>query len=460
MSTHTQRSAAGGLCRSRAESHYSNALRSFPALIAVAAIVWLILPSSLALGQMPPAKVVVGQIVRERLETGQTFAGTVVPLRRSVVGSPLSDRVVDLVVNEGDLVRRGDPLARLRTKQLEIQLAAEQAELELRRQELAELENGSRPEEIQQAEAQMLAAKALMEFTQSRLRRTKTLFERNATSEDDLQEVGSTAEAAAQRYLEAKAHHELIVAGPRKEKIAQARASVMMQEEAVRQLEDDIAEHTIAAPFDGYVTKEHTEVGQWISSGDPIVEVVQVDRVEVEVPVLETYFPRLSLGETARVEFEAFSGRSLTGQVVAIVPQADVRSRSFPVKVRLENPTEGDGPVIRPGMFARVTLSVGEEREVLLAPKDALVLGGPSPMIWTVQKDPQAKQGAPGHVVQPVPVELGTSQGGLIEVRGPLEAGQQVVTVGNERLMPGQSVIVIEQSAGRKPTAAPPAASK
>jgi RND family efflux transporter MFP subunit len=421
-------------------------------LLAVVAV------AATATAQMPPARVVVDEVVQQKLERGHTFAGTVVPLRRSVVGSPLSDRVVELLVEAGDSVGEGDPLARLRTTQLEIELAGAKAELELRRQELAELENGTRPEEIRQAEARMLAAKALMEFTQSRLRRAQTLFERNATSEDDLQDATSTAEAAAQKFYEAKAAHEMAVAGPRTEDIAQARASLLMQQEAVRRLEDDIAEHTIVAPFDGYVTKEHTEVGQWMGTGDPVVEMIEVDQVEVDVPVLESFMPRLEIGESARVEVDALAGRTFSGEVMAIVPQADVRSRSFPVKVRLDNPSQNGRPLLRPGMFARVTFAVGEPGEVLLVPKDAVVLGGQSPMVWTVQPDPKAKKGGPAHVAQPVPVELGASQGGLIEVRGPLQPGQRVVRVGNERLQPGQAVILTEPNGNGAPRGGKPSA--
>ena len=66
----------------------------------------------------------------------------------------------------------------------------------------------------------------------------------------------------------------LAVAGPRKEQIAQAHAQVAIQDATVERLKDQLTKHTIISRFDGYVTAEHTEVGQWVKQGDPVADVV------------------------------------------------------------------------------------------------------------------------------------------------------------------------------------------
>lgn len=424
--------------------------------VAVWTSFWL---AASAAGQTPPARVKVAPVQERQMATGHTFVGTVTPLRTSTVGSPVEGRVVELAVNEGDTVKKDQKLAQLRTRQLEIQLAAANAELGLRKQELAELENGSRPEEIRQAHARMSAAKALSEFTRLRLKRMQTLFARDAASEDQLQESASAAEEAAQVYLEKKAAWELAVAGPRKEKIEQARARAVAQQEGIKRTEDDIAEHTIVAPFDGYVTREHTEVGQWIAKGDPVAEVVELDSVHVEVPVLESYVSRLRVGMPARVTLAALPGQDFSAQVELIVPQADVRSRSFPVKVRLKNRPSPGGVLFNPGMFARVTLPLGSKQKVPVVPKDAVVLGERSPYVCVVDPMPKqppseenpsdggsSKEPAPDGVARRVPVELGAADDGWIEVRGPLGPGDRVVVEGNERLFSGTPVIIIKKA--------------
>jgi len=403
-------------------------------------VIWLLLPGAQAIGQMPPARVTVAEVQRRQLATKQTFVGTVTPLRTSTVGSTVEERVVELLVNEGDPVKQNQPLAQLRTRKLEIELAGARAELKGRKHELAEMEKAL-PKEIEQAHARMLAAKALTEFTKSRLKRSRALYEREASSEDELQERASAAEAAQQTFLEEKAGWELLVAGAREEKIAQARARVAVQEEEIHLLEDAVTEHTIVAPFDGYVTKEHTEVGQWIAKGSAVVEVIEVDPVDVEVSVPERFVSQLPLGSRAEVEIGAYPGRTWTGSVALIVPQADVRSRSFPVKVRLKNRSGPSGLMLKPGMFARVTLSVGS-KAALLVPKDALVLGGRSPRVFVVEAAAAGKS-PEQETVRLVAVELAEALDGLIAVRGALQAGQRVVLEGNERLRPGQPVVVI-----------------
>jgi RND family efflux transporter MFP subunit len=397
--------------------------------------------------RMRPARVRTGEVVERQVSRGHNFVGTVEAKRTSTVGSTVSGRVIEFLVDEGDEVDQDQPLVKLRTRDLEIDLAVAQAELDLRREELAELENGTRPEEIEQAKARMLAAGALKEFTAARLRRAEQLYARNATSADDLQETRSAAEGAAQRYIEAEQAWRLAVAGPRKEEIAQAKARVRAAEEHVNRLNDDIDEHTVRAPFHGYVTDEFTEVGQWVAAGAAVVEMIDVDTVEVEIPVIEKYAAKVRRGMPARVTVDALPERQWTAQVSAVVPKADRRSRSFPVKIELENPTDSDEPRLRPGMFARVTLSVGTEQPVMLVPKDAVVLGGRTPVVFRVGAAPDGDNGdnADG-TAELVPVELGASIDGMIEVRGDLKPGDSVVEVGNERVRPGQPLVLIGKS--------------
>ena len=394
--------------------------------------------------EMPPAIVVTAPVIQRQLNMGATFVGTVMPLRRSTVGSQVEGRVEQFLVNEGDRVSRGQQLAKLRAVTLELQMSAAKAELKLRQAELEEQER-SAPKEIEQAKARMESAEAQVVFNDKRLKRFQELHERSrALSEDELEEQVYAAEAARNSYAEAKSAWELASSGMWDARIAQSRARVEVQQETIRQLADDIEQHTVVAPFDGYVTRENVEVGQWVTKGGPIVEMIEVDQVDVEVPVLERYEPKLRLGATATVEIEALRGRTWDGQIVSIVPQADARSRSFPVKVRLKNEAtpvdSGSSVLIKPGMFARVTLPVGQEDAVTMVPKDALVLGADKPVVWLVTEDP--KEPNQGTAV-PVPVELGVSYGELIEVRGPLQPGQQVVVEGNERIgMPGRQVMI------------------
>lgn len=426
--------------------------------LAAAVLPWFAGAGALAQGppgELPPAPVVVARVQEREINVGQTFVGTVVPLRTSTVGSPVEGRVIEFSVNEGDRVKAGQRLVQLRTRTLEIELAGAKAERELRQHELAELEL-TRPKEIEQAEARMLAGKALMDFAASRLARDRDLQGKvsNAITQDEYQEHVSAAEEARETYREKKSAWELANAGLWDKKIDQARARLAIQQETVLRLEDDIQEHTIVAPFDGYVTEEFTEMGQWIAKGSPVVQVVELESVDVEVPVPEAHVANLSVGARSRVEIGALSETMLQGEVVLVVPQADVRSRSFPVKIRVKNRIAPNGIWIKPGMFARVTLPVGDKGSALMVPKDALVLSERSTMVWVVQ--PEAKTPTTGRV-RPVSVELGLADDEWIEIRGELQPGQLVVIEGNERISPSRPVLMTNlQSGSHTPPKSPP----
>ncbi len=399
----------------------------------------LLLCQTIAWAQFGPAKVSVVEIAeRSDIASGRAFVGTVEARRHSVVGSAVSGRVLEFLVNEGDRVEKGQPLARLLTRNLDIQIAAAKAEWELRKQELLELKNGTREEERREAEYRMQAAEAAARYAKTKLTRTEGLVGRNATTREQIEEDTSRLEAATAVHLATKAAHDLTVAGPRPERIAQAAARVQATEEEVNRLQDILEKHTIISPFAGYVVAEHTEVGQWIESGKLVAEIVEVDPIEIRVPVQESYIPRLTLGVTARIDVEALPSHTFVGTVTAIVPRADEKSRTFPVKITLQNSLQPDGtPLLKPGMFAKVELPVDQKKNALLVPKDSLVLGGPQPIVYVVTTEPKTNK----LTVRPVPVQLGIAADSWIEVRGDLKAGQQVVVEGNERLRPGAEVI-------------------
>jgi multidrug efflux pump subunit AcrA (membrane-fusion protein) len=123
----------------------------------------------------PPPKVLVTPIIEKTVAAGQTFVGTVKPLRKSIVGSAVAGRVEEYLVNEGDRVKKGQPIAKLRTGIIQAELDAAAAELKVRQAELNELENGARPAELDQAKARLAMAEANRAFRQANRSRTSGL---------------------------------------------------------------------------------------------------------------------------------------------------------------------------------------------------------------------------------------------------------------------------------------------
>jgi len=414
-------------------------------VLAAAALVFL--PTLAAAQGRPPAPVEAQPVVRRDVAPRHSVVGTVRASRTAVLGSESQGRIVEVSAREGERVTKGQPVASLRTTAIEIDVRAATAELELRKQELLELENGARAEDVRQAQSRFDATSSELEFARWDLESADRLKSSGSVSEDEYRRIRLRLRAVEQLHNQAETALALLKAGPRKEKIAQAKARVEGQKARLDGLQDDLDRRTIRAPFDGVVITEHTEVGEWVSTGDPIVEIASIDELKVRVGVVEDYVTLLRVGANATVTVGALPGRLFEGRIHAIVPSGDERTRTFPVDILITDPAAGDGPAVRPGMFARVWLDVGAPKAALLVPKDALVLGGPSPIVYVVT--PGADGDPP--TARPVPVRTGAAVGALIVVDGTVAEGDLVVTRGNERLRPGQPLAVAALSPPLKP---------
>jgi RND family efflux transporter MFP subunit len=392
-----------------------------------------------AVGQEAAVPVVAVRVTLRELASGQPFVGTVLPARTSDVGSAVDGRVVELPILEGQHVAAGEPIAQLLRGLLEIQRDGAAAELERRRQVLAELKAGSRPEEIDQARAEVAGFEARRDYARGRLARLSRLAERGTSTVDEVQDAQTELRAIEAQLRGSRAALALAEAGPRQEQVAQAVAAVATQEAEVERIDDQLAKHTIRAPFDGWVVERFTEAGQWVARGGLVARIAELDRVEIEAQVPESSIGSLVPEAQVRLEFEAVPDRTWIGVVARVVPQADVRSRSFPVRVAVENAVVEGVPLLKGGMLARAWLPVGRSGTATVVPKDALVLGGPQPLVFVI--DPAAGGGATttGRV-RAVPVALGAAIGGHVEVRDGLDPGWLVVVRGNERLRPGAEV--------------------
>jgi HlyD family secretion protein len=378
----------------------------------------------------PPPKVLVTAAITADVPEHRTFVGTVWPVRRSLVGSAAPGRVEEFLVNEGDAVKAGQPIARLRRGIIQAELNSGTALLAVRQAELKELET-SFQDEVDQAQAKLALAEANLNYRRAKLERSRSLG--TSVAREILEEDSSLAAQAAASVLEAQAALRLLTGGARQQKTEQARANAQAQAAEVERLTEQLERHTMFAPFDGFVTSEHTEIGHWVMQGDPVAEIVELNQVEIGIGVVEDYIADLTTSTLATVEVPALKGQAFQGQVSIINALADERARTFSVKVRLENDLSSGKPLLKAGMLARVTLPVGKPQPHVLVPKDAVVLGQ-SPMVFV------ALSAGANSVVKPVPVKMESAHGLWFAVEGDLQAGDLVIVEGNERVRPGQEV--------------------
>ncbi|MFM7117520.1 MAG: efflux RND transporter periplasmic adaptor subunit [Planctomycetota bacterium] len=435
-------------------------------LLSLTAILALSFCSNSAQGQpgkppTAPAPVVVGQVVRQEIGEQQSFVGSVSALRQVTVGSAVEGRVGDVLVNRGDKVagprelpavdaepakkEPGQILAQLETRTLSLQIDTANTLLTLAKDAAAELA-ANLPREIELAESKLEEAKARVEFSEKDLERQNRLkAQEGVVSETEYEQALTQHQVNTQ--LAAQAASELARLKATSDlRLRQVESRIKAAEQEILRLEDLKSKYTLRAPFDGYVINKLTEVGAWVRSGDPIAEIVHLDNLEFEFAVPQQYlgeiqrsFEEGGASLKARIEIEGLS-ETIEGQVDTIVPQADLRSRTLPVRAKIANVERGGLPLLRPGMIGRASLSFGERREVILVKKDALVLGGATPIVYKL-----VKNGDKTTVAQ-VSVKAGSSVGSWIEVSGNLQPADQVVIQGNERLRPDQEVSILRTS--------------
>ncbi|MFQ3622081.1 MAG: efflux RND transporter periplasmic adaptor subunit [Acetobacteraceae bacterium] len=194
-----------------------------------------------------------------------------------------------------------------------------------------------------------------------------------------------------------------------------------------------LAKYRLTAPFDGIVGLRRVSPGAFVDVGAEIVNLESIDPIKLDFRVPEILLSRIAVGQALLVSVDAFPGRAFAGRVVALDPALDPVGRSIAVRADLPNP-EG---LLRPGLFARVTLTLREEPEAILVPETAVVPFAGRTLVMKVVEGRAAPQ----------PVRLGLRRDGKVQVLEGLAPGDVVVTAGQMKLQPGAAVAVLPPEA-------------
>ena len=195
-----------------------------------------------------------------------------------------------------------------------------------------------------------------------------------------------------------------------------------------------LAKATLVAPFAGVVGLRRFSVGDVVSPGQDLVNLVALDPIKVDFRVPETRLPALAPGQTLELTVDALPGRSFQGTVYAIEPLVETAGRSILLRARVPNP---DG-ALRPGLFARINLIITTRSNAMLIPEQAIVPVGSRQTVFRV---------VDGKAVT-TDVQLGIRRDGKVEVTGGLNPDDQVVTAGQLKLYDGSAVDAAKPATG------------
>ena len=182
----------------------------------------------------------------------------------------------------------------------------------------------------------------------------------------------------------------------------------------------------IHAPFDGTIGLRGISEGDYLTSGQDIVTLINSNPIKLEFRIPEVYLSEVAIGQKVDVRVDAFRGDSFSGEVYAIAPEVDVGGRSFMVRAQIAN---NDGLLV-PGLFAQVELELERKENALLIPEAALMPAGDKQYVYRIDD---------GKAVR-TEVALGMRQGDMVEIISGLVPGAQVVTAGQMKIMDGSKV--------------------
>jgi HlyD family secretion protein len=298
--------------------------------------------------------------------------GYIVAHHKINVNSKVTGRVKWIGVEKGDKVKEGQVLVRLEDDEFRAQYQQAHGAAENARAYFEELQHGSRPEEIQQAQHNLEEARATAANDKRTLDRTQELFRQGVVSKQTLDDASAKFEADQQRANSLQRAFELSKLGPRAEEVARAKGGMTQAEGQEAYAKSQLDATVIRAPVTGTILERTSEKGELVTSqfastaeGGPQGEVValaDLNDIQVELDIAQDDFAKLNAHQKGLVTVDAFPDRKYKGEIQQISPEANRQKATVQIKVQILNPDE----YLRPEMNATVKFLADE------APKKAV----------------------------------------------------------------------------------------
>jgi HlyD family secretion protein len=371
--------------------------------------------------------------------TGYIIAAHKIELASKVVG-----RVAWVGVEMGDRIEKDQVLVRLEDDEYKARVMQEQGQLDAARAKLAELEAGTRPEEIAQAQAALDQSEAELANARVSYERLKELESTRSVARQQIDDAESLMRSRQAQLASRRHALDLAKAGPRKEQIDAQRAVVRQLEGALAMAMIDLNNTVIRSPVPATVLERNVEVGEFVTTGfvgdrgakGYVVSIADLDDLRVELDVSQNDFAKVAPDQPCWIVTDAYPDRRYDGVVDLISPEANRQKATVQVRVKVLNP---DG-LLKPDMNATVsflnprklaatraagTMPAGE-RPAIRVPSGAVRDGA----VFVVEEGKAVKR----------PVTTGSTSAGQIEIRNGLIGGEDLITNPPADLKDGEAV--------------------
>ncbi len=208
---------------------------------------------------------------------------------------------------------------------------------------------------------------------------------------------------------------------------AVANSNIIAARARLAQIEERISRSNLRAPFAGVISERFSQSGEWTQNGNPLVRLIDFNNSEIQVRVPQTIYSLISLNSMLSVNN---AGQTIMASVQTIVPVGTTSSRLFELRLKPQQ-------AIPPGTLVRISIPTAKAREVISIHRDALVLRKGSISVFRINNENTSEQ---------LQVNVGIGDGDYIEIIGDINTGDRIVTRGGERLRPGETVSISNES--------------
>ncbi|WP_312111750.1 efflux RND transporter periplasmic adaptor subunit [Brevibacillus reuszeri] len=358
----------------------------------------------------------------QKLKQISELSGTLAPIEETTISFEVPGQIKSLPLKEGDAVKKGDVLASLDSTEYALQLALANADVHGAGASLAKVKNGAREQEVQQAKVTVDAKKISLAKVQKDYQRMEQLYKNGAISQTEFEAVKHAAELAEKDVVAAAEAYALVTAGARTEDVSLTQASYQGAVVTREQASTTLAKTELKAPISGTILSKLTDVGQLASPGTPVYRIGTITQLKTVLPVPDSQIGSWKLGDV--VELTLYESKR-AGKVTKIYPATNELTGTISVEVVIDN-TKQD-------WFAGQVVSVKHgttQAKGIFVGAQSVFSRGSEPFVFVYKEGKAIK----------TPVTLGQFIGNQFEVTTGLSIGDQLITMGADRLLDGDAV--------------------
>lgn len=337
----------------------------------------------------------------------------------------IAGKVVTIGVDMGSYVRRGQMIVRLDDVDSKLRVQQQQAQVDQMKASLRQAEEkvGVRPGQSFDLNKipEVSNAKVALELAEKNLRRSEKLIESGDVSRSQYDQQKAQRDQLLQVYEAA-----LSLARQNYAAVMTARANVASAESQLNLARRSLSYALVYSPIDGFVSERNADLGEYVSLTTKVATIVKINPLRVRIDIPEQAIPAISVGQSVSVTTSAWPDKNFSGRIARVSPNVTPASRTLTVEAEVEN---GSG-TLKPGQFATVRILESRAQPAVLVPARAVRTESGVSRVFVI-KD--------GHAQERV-VQLGQTEGDLVQIRNGIAGDELVATSNVEQLADGMAV--------------------